>query len=196
MLLENSFTVPLAPEAAFDLLLKVPELVPCFPGAELTEVLTDRKFKGLVSVKVGPLNLRFRGEAEFLDIDPERLRARVKGRGSDQKGRGNADSQVEFRLSPAEGGTRVDISTEVNMSGALAQYGRSSGLMKEIAGVLTADFARNLSARIEGNMPAEGGANSISAFRVLGAATKSVATSWLRRKELDESEERKSGGST
>jgi hypothetical protein len=38
MKLENSFEVPALPEQAWDLLADVPRVIPCMPGAELTEV--------------------------------------------------------------------------------------------------------------------------------------------------------------
>lgn len=150
MQFENSFEVPLPPDEAWKVLLDVPRIAPCFPGAELTEVLGDDRFKGRAGVKVGPVNLFFAGEAQIVDRNDAARTARVKARGNDTKGRGQANATVDFELVPAGAGSKVNVKTDLNMTGAVAQYGRASGLMKEIAGALIDEFAVNLAQEIRG----------------------------------------------
>lgn len=160
MQLENQFTVPAEPDAAWTILLDVPRIAPCMPGVELTEVVDEKHFKGNAKLRVGPVSLTFAGEAEIVEIDEAARTATVKGRGSDTKGRGAAEATVQFRLSEAEdGGSRVDITTDLNLSGSVAQYGRASGLIDAIAGQLVSDFAENLAAEI-GQDGASGSAES------------------------------------
>jgi carbon monoxide dehydrogenase subunit G len=154
MQFENSFDVPLPPAEAWKVLLDVPRIAPCLPGAELTETIGPDKYKGRAGVKIGPVNLFFAGEAEILEKDEGARKARLKGRGNDTKGRGQASATVDFRLVEAGTGTRVEVTTDLNMTGMVAQYGRASGLMKEIAGAILTQFADNLRKEIERSTPA------------------------------------------
>ena len=65
MKIDTSFTVPVPPEAAWPLLMDVPRIAPCMPGASLTQDLGDRRYKGQAVVKVGPVQLQFAGEAQI-----------------------------------------------------------------------------------------------------------------------------------
>jgi carbon monoxide dehydrogenase subunit G len=148
MRLENSFTVPGDATAAWKLLLDVPAVAPCLPGAELTEVAGPRAYKGRAKVKVGPVLLAFAGTAEIVEIEEQARRARVRARGADEKGRGRAEANVVFSLQEESGHTRVVVVTDLNLVGAVAQYGRATGLLHGIAAQLTSDFADNLKALI------------------------------------------------
>ena len=154
MQLTNSFTVPAEPARAWAILLDVPRIAPCMPGAELTEVVDDRTYKGNAKVRVGPVSLSFAGTAQITDIDEAAHKAHVVASGSDAKGRGGAQADVDFTMVADEAGTRVDIVTELTLSGSVAQYGRASGLIEEIARQIVDQFAGNLRELVE----AEGGA--------------------------------------
>lgn len=205
MQFENSFDVPLPPAEAWKVLLDVPRIAPCLPGAELTETLGPDKYKGRAGVKIGPVNLFFAGEAEIVERDNAALKAKLKGRGNDTKGRGQASAVVDFALVPAGTGTRVNVVTDLNMTGMVAQYGRASGLMKEIAGAILTQFADNLRKEIERDMPAPAAAEAaapaapaaiasappraappsaapVSAFAILWIALKSWIGGMLGRK--------------
>ena len=104
MKFENTFEVPLPPEAAWDVLMDVERIAPCMPGATLTEIVDERTFKGTVAVRLGPVALTFAGDAAFETIDAEARTARVKATGRDPKGRGGASATVDFRLAPSDTG--------------------------------------------------------------------------------------------
>jgi hypothetical protein len=89
------------------------------------------------------------GTAKFDELDEAGKRAKVLAKGSDAKGRGGANAEVELRLEPAEDGTKVFVVTDVNLSGSVAQYGRGTGVIQAVASQLTAQFAQNLRAMIE-----------------------------------------------
>lgn len=144
MRLENSFVVPAPPERAWPLLLDVERIAPCLPGASLTEVVDAETFRGQAKVKVGPVALTFDGTAQLRDIDHTGRTARLIAKGADTKGRGGAEAEARFALEPAGEGTRVAVVADLSMSGSVAQYGRASGLIQEIANQLVAQFARNL----------------------------------------------------
>jgi carbon monoxide dehydrogenase subunit G len=174
MKIDVSFTVPVPPDVAWPLLLDVPRIAPCVPGAALTEDLGEGRYKGEATVKVGPVQLTFAGEAKITDIDEANRSARVVAKGMDRKGRGSASATADFKLHPDGDGTRVDVATDVQLVGAVAQYGRATGLVKDIAAQIVDQFAANLRAEISGEA-AEGGApnRELSAMKLLGGAIKS-----------------------
>jgi carbon monoxide dehydrogenase subunit G len=174
MQFENSFEVPLPPEEAWKVLLDVPRIAPCLPGAELTETVGPDKYKGRAGVKVGPVNLYFAGEAEIVEKDEAARKAKLKGKGNDTKGRGQASATVDFALVPQGAGTRVDVKTDLNMTGMVAQYGRASGLMKEIAGAILGQFADNLRKEIESSKPVTSAAATVAAAQDASPATASM----------------------
>jgi uncharacterized protein len=144
MKIETSFIVPVPPQAAWPLLMDVPRIAPCMPGAKLTEDLGDRRYKGQATVKVGPVQLQFAGEAQITQVDEAARTARVVAKGADAKGRGSASANVDFALQPEGAGTKVNVVTDLNLVGAVAQYGRAAGLLKEIANQIVKQFADNL----------------------------------------------------
>lgn len=161
MKLENSFEIPLAPSEAWDVLLDIERIAPCLPGAEITEVVDDRNYKGKVSLRLGPVNLAFKGKVAFEEIDKAKRTARIKAKGLDSKGRGGANADVVFRVEPCDTGSKVLIETDLNLSGSIAQYGRGIGIIQEVSKQLIDEFATSLRAQLsqqeaEGGEPGEG----------------------------------------
>lgn len=148
MKIQNSFTVDQPPNEAWHTLLDIPSIVPCMPGASLIAVEDERTFKGQVKLKLGPVAVAFQGRAQFVEVDEIQHRVRAKASGNETKGRGNAQADVEFKLSPNERGTRVDVVTDVNLAGSVAQYGRAQGVIAGVAQVLIDQFATNLRQQI------------------------------------------------
>lgn len=148
MEIKNNFEVPLPPVEAWNVLMDIPRVVPCVPGAELVEMVDDRTFKGKVAVKLGPIALVFNGTAHFDEINEQTHSVRATAQGADTKGRGGANATVRFNLTPVPAGTRVDVVTDVNLSGSVAQYGRGTGIIQSVATQLVNQFAANLHAML------------------------------------------------
>lgn len=147
---DNSFEVPLPPQQAWPVLMDIPTIAPCMPGAELTEVVDEHNYKGKISVRLGPVALTFGGMVTLGDIDSSNHTARVRAQGSDTKGRGSAQATATFRLEPSAGGSKVLVHTDLTLSGAVAQYGRGVGMIQATAAALMTQFANNLKAQIGG----------------------------------------------
>ncbi len=152
MKFENAFVVQAPIEDAWAIILNVPEIAPCFPGASLTEQIDEDTYKGAVSLRLGPLSLAFRGTAVIAKRDAVNHAARVTASGTDSKGRGQAKAEATFRLVPDAAGTRVEISTDLNLTGAVAQYGRGAMIMQEVAAGLIDQFETRLNQRIAGSV--------------------------------------------
>lgn len=151
---ENSFDVPLPPDQAWTTLMDIERIAPCMPGAELTEIVDDKTFKGKVSVRLGPVALTFQGTASFENVDNDAHKADVKAQGADAKGRGGANANVAFHLEPSDTGSTVKIHTDLQLSGSVAQYGRGAGMIQDLASQIIGQFAKNLAAQIEADQPA------------------------------------------
>jgi uncharacterized protein len=164
---DNSFEVPLPPAEAWPVLMDIRRVAPCMPGAELTEVLDERNYKGRVSVRLGPVALAFVGLVTFEEIDEGGHSARIKAQGADSKGRGGAHAVSLFRIEPAGGGSKVVVHTDLTLSGSVAQYGRGVGLIQATAAQIMNQFAANLRAQIvergEGPPPATAASTSTAA---------------------------------
>jgi uncharacterized protein len=141
---DNSFDVPLSPTQAWAVLMDIPRIAPCMPGAELTEIVDPQNYKGKISVRLGPVALTFAGRVAFENIDEANRSARVKAQGNDAKGRGAANAAATFRIEPAGSGSKVLIHTDLMLSGAVAQYGRGVGMIQATAAQIIGQFASNL----------------------------------------------------
>jgi len=145
---DNSFTVPLPPDKTWALLRDIERIAPCMPGATLTETVDADTYKGDVSVRLGPVSLTFKGQAQFESVDDVARKARVKADGKDTKGRGGANATVDFNVEPGEGGSTVNIHTDLMLSGSVAQYGRGVGMVKALATQLIDQFADALKSEL------------------------------------------------
>jgi len=173
--LDNSFTVPVPPEQAWDVLLDVERIAPCMPGASVTSVEGD-EVAGQVKVKLGPLSLAYKGTAKFTEKDQENHTIAIEASGKETRGAGTASATVQAGLKPAdeEGHTLVSIHTALNVTGRPAQFGRS--LLPEVSGKLIAQFASNLEALIAGGAgTAEDAAAGGAAAGAAGAAGAAAA---------------------
>jgi carbon monoxide dehydrogenase subunit G len=148
--LENSFTVPAPPEAAWAVLLDVARVAPCMPGATLTEVDGD-KFAGTVKVKVGPIGLTYKGTAAFVEKDDATHTAMIDAKGRETRGSGTVNAKITCKLLPDGDGTRVEVVTDLAITGRPAQFGR--GVIAEVAGKVITQFAEALSEEIAAGSP-------------------------------------------
>lgn len=165
MQLENSFEVPAPIERVWEFLLDVERVASCMPGAELTEVVDERTWKGKVNVKLGPVSLSYAGTVVMQEKDESGRRVVLNARGTETRGKGTASAIGTAQMLEKEGGTRVEITTDLTLTGSVAQMGR--GMIADVAQRLTGDFAECVSARI---IAAEAGAGGTGAQTPLPTA--------------------------
>ena len=137
MELEHSFTVPAPPERTWALMTDLETVGGCFPGATVTEA-DEETFAGNVKVKLGPIAVTYQGTGRFLERDDEAHRAVIEGTGKGMRGLGNASATVTMQLAPDGEGTRVDVGTELHITGKPAQFGR--GVMQSVSDKLLGQF--------------------------------------------------------
>src|SRR5215469_3931040 len=123
MLIKSDFEVAEPIDKVWQFFENIPQVATCLPGAELTEDLGGDKYKGRVAVRMGPVRLQFAGTADITDRDEEARRVVVHAVGAEEKGRGQASMTVTATLARAGRGTRVDVTQDLQLAGAAAQYG-------------------------------------------------------------------------
>jgi carbon monoxide dehydrogenase subunit G len=143
--LENSFTVPVPVDEAWKVLLDIERIAPCMPGAAVDSVDGD-SFTGRVKVKLGPIQLTYKGNASFIEKDEKAHKAVIDARGKDQKGNGTAAALITASLAAEGATTRVDVLTDLNITGRPAQFGR--GVMVDVGNKLLGQFADKLAGQL------------------------------------------------
>jgi carbon monoxide dehydrogenase subunit G len=141
MEINDSFRVDLPVEETWRVLMDIERIAPCLPGAQLQEIAGD-EFRGVVKVKVGPITAQYKGAAQFESRDDVAHTAVIKGSGRDTRGQGNASATITMRLEPDGTGTAVSVSTDLAITGKVAQFGR--GVMADVSAKLLAQFVANL----------------------------------------------------
>ena len=167
MEMDHSFTVPVPPDQAWDVLLDVERIAPCMPGASVDEV-DGNVVNGRIKVKVGPVSLTYKGSAKFTERDSEAHVVVLEASGKETRGAGTASANVRASMVPSGSGTEVTMHTTMNVTGRPAQFGR--GVMVEVGGKLVEQFAQNLSKLIAGGSGDSGSAGAGSAGAGSGAA--------------------------
>ena len=145
MKIENTFTVDAPIDEAWELLTDIPTIAPCLPGAKLTDH-SDGEYSGGIKVKVGPVTSEYKGTAKFLEKDDANYKAVIDGKGRDVRGAGNAQALITAQMTAEGDQTRVDIETDLKVSGKVAQFGR--GVMQDVSTKLLGQFAECLEAKI------------------------------------------------
>ncbi|MCC5947955.1 MAG: SRPBCC family protein [Nitriliruptoraceae bacterium] len=143
----NEFHVPSDIDTTFATLTDLERVAPCLPGATLEEVDGD-EYTGRVKVKVGPIQVSYRGTAKLIEKDAENHTGKIEARGKETRGAGTANADVVAEMHAADdGGTKVIVHTDINISGKPAQFGR--GVMADVGAKLIDTFAERLREMIE-----------------------------------------------
>ena len=138
MRLTNEFTVPAPADEAFAVLLDVERVAPCLPGAALSGG-DGETFDGAMTIKLGPVTSRFEGTVRIVEADRAAHRAVLRAEARDARGTGTAAATITTSLRAAGGGSRVQVETDLQVSGPVAQFGR--GVMQDVSGKLMRQFA-------------------------------------------------------
>lgn len=179
MEIQKTFELSCSPDVVWDAFADVHLIADCLPGASILEQLEPNRYKGRFSVKVGPLAAAFEGDIT-VERRPEDRAGIVAGKGADARSSSRASGQMSYRVEAAEtpDRTRVSVNCEINLAGALAQFGKAA-VIREIANRLTAEFVRNFEARLATRISAEG-----SPLASVSAAS-AASTQAQRQQSLD-----------
>jgi len=151
MKIEQSFTVSHAAPAVWAFLGDPRAVAACLAGAEVTRADVDGTLEGKMSVRFGPIQAAFSGEAQ-VTRDEAAMTGRIGGQGLDQRSRSQCKGVIDYAVRGADGGTAVALEVDYTLAGSLAQFSRG-GLVNDLATRLTQDFAKALEAALESQAP-------------------------------------------
>ncbi len=151
--LNHSFTVPASIADTWKTFEDIESVAGCFPGAVVTEV-DGTDFKGTCKVKLGPIALVYSGSGTFLEKDEAAHRFVIEAKGKDKRGNGTAGATVTATFAEeGSGATRVDVQTDLAITGKPAQFGR--GVIEDISNKLLQQFVTCLQDKV--GAPADAG---------------------------------------
>ncbi|HEX6255127.1 MAG TPA: NTP transferase domain-containing protein [Euzebyales bacterium] len=149
MELKHTFTVPVSADAAFEVLTDIERIAPCMPGASVDSVDGD-EFTGTVKVKVGPMQVTYRGKASYTELDRDNYSAVIEARAQETRGSGTANATISASLEEqGDEETEVNVVSNLAITGRPAQFGR--GVMNEVGSKLIGRFAECLSTKLSGD---------------------------------------------
>jgi uncharacterized protein len=164
--LSSSFTIQRPVAEVFDAFLDVERIATCMPGSRMLGEPEPGTYEGEVRVKVGPLGVAYTGQFTILDVDEQQHVLRMRAKGREQRGAGNADAHIVATLSEGSGGTLVMIDTDLSIRGKVAQFGR--GVIGEVTDGIMQTFAQNVE-----QMLLSGGSQQTSSGAASAAASGS-----------------------
>jgi uncharacterized protein len=140
MKLENEFTVPASIDQAWAVLLDVPRVAPCLPGATVEPGGgEDGVFKGAMKIKIGPITASYKGTVKIEETDEAAHRVAMKAQAKDARGQGTAAATITSTMEEVADGTKVHVVTDMRVTGPAASFGR--GVMQDVSAKLMGRFA-------------------------------------------------------
>ena len=146
--INKTFQVEQPIDAVWANLTNPEKVVVCVPGASLTGKVDENNYKGGVELKFGPVKASYGGLITFIERDVASHRMILKGAGTDNKGKGGADMKMDGVLSKKNGGTEVNVTMDISVTGMLAQFG--SRMINAVSNQVFDQFVSNFKAQLEG----------------------------------------------
>lgn len=144
----GDFTISAPIERVWPFMLNLETVSRCLPGAELEGKDADGTYRGSVAVKVGPMRLQLRGKVVFAEIDDAAYRTSLRAEGAEAAGASRVAATFGMALTSLDSrSTRVDLRSDVAVTGRVAQFGRA--IMEEVARQIIETFGKNVCACIE-----------------------------------------------
>jgi len=171
MEITDSFRVSTPIDATWKVMLDIEGIAPCMPGAQLQEVDGD-EYRGVVKVKVGPITAQYKGSARLAEVDEAARRIVIDASGRDTRGQGNAKATIVVTMTPEGAGTKVDVTTDLSITGKVAQFGR--GVLVDVSSKLMGQFVENVERDV---LTSAGGGDTSHAGGAYEQALESIATS-------------------
>lgn len=175
--IEKTFRVDEPVEKVWAFLSDPKKVGVCVPGAQITEQVDERTFKGAIKVKVGPSVTDYKGEVQIVRLDAAAHEIEILGKGQDVRGKGSASMKMTGKLHAVDGGTEVVNISELNVVGILAQMG--SRVIQEVSNIMFEQFVSNFKKQLQSPEAAGAGATPavakpISAVGVAFSALKAA----------------------
>jgi hypothetical protein len=146
--IEKSFVVKAPAAAVWEFLTDPVKVASCLPGAAITGQEDGSTWGGTITVKIGPVTAAYRGKLRFERLDQESGEAEIAASGQETRGKGGADMRMKSRVvARAPGETEVTVTSDVNVVGVLAQFGR--GMIQDVSDQMFAKFTEAMRRQLE-----------------------------------------------
>jgi carbon monoxide dehydrogenase subunit G len=183
MRLTDEFSISTAPDRAFAMLLDLEQVGPCVPGGEIDAPDADGVYPGRVSVKLGPMKFVYAGRVRIAEQDYATRTAVIEGEGRASGGSDSAKVRSVMEVMAEGEGSRVRITTDLDIKGRAAQMGQgvitdvSRRLVSQAAACIGARLAAPVDAAAEAS-PTAGPVDGISLMAsVVGSRVRGLAFS-------------------
>lgn len=147
MQFEKSFALPMAPATLWPLLLDIKLICSCMAGASLSREAGPGAYEGTITMSLGPVSLTFAARVTLEKADPAEQFVWIGTRGKDAGHGGGFVMVSELHLQPAPGGSKIELRTDMKLTGAFAGY-NDVGVVTAAGDYSAAQFAQNLKARL------------------------------------------------
>ncbi|MEM9194944.1 MAG: SRPBCC family protein [Myxococcota bacterium] len=189
MEVKNHFEVGIDPKTSWEFLLTPDRMIPCLPGATFIELTEDGTWVAKAKIKVGPVTLQYKGKLNIVERDDDTMDVKMKAQGTETKGKGSVKADIFMSVTAKDdGGSRVDVSTDVTITGKAAQYAR--GMVSDVAEQFTEQFAKNMEYQLAQDVQAAAEEAAADAAAVAEKAAEEAAEE-LKRQEEEEAAEAK-----
>jgi uncharacterized protein len=182
MHIANEFDVQAPPDRVYALMLNPARVAPCIPGAEVLGEREDGGYDARVTVKLGPVKLAYKGVVSITEHDDAARTAAMRARGAEARGQGNVDATMRMAVAARDGGSHVQVSTDMQVSGRVAQMGQ--GIMQDVAGRMIGDMARNMEAMLAAPVDEADEPPPPAAPAPIKGGSLAVAVLWQRLRRL------------
>jgi carbon monoxide dehydrogenase subunit G len=154
MKLENEFTVPASIDQAWAVLLDVPRVAPCLPGATVEPDRGEEgEYKGQMKIKIGPITASYKGTVKIQEADEANHTVAMRAQAKDARGQGTAAATITSTMTEVADGTKINVVTDMRVTGPAAQFGR--GVMQDVSAKLMTRFADCLAEQMQVSPDAE-----------------------------------------
>ena len=151
--IEKAFQVKEPVDRVWKFLSDPRKVAGCVPGAQITEAVDDRTYKGSIKVQVGPSVTDYKGEVRIERLDDQNHEIELVGKGQDVRGKGSASMKMSGRIRALPDGMSEVIGvSELNVVGILAQLG--ARVIKEVSNKIFEEFTANFQRQLQQQQPA------------------------------------------
>jgi carbon monoxide dehydrogenase subunit G len=131
MQLTDEFTIPVAPDRAYELLLDLENVASCVPGGEIEPPDADGNYAGRVTVRLGPMKFSYEGTVQISERDVAARTAVIEGAGKASGGSERARVKSLMAVLPDGDGSKVQMTTDLEIRGRAAQMG--AGILASVS---------------------------------------------------------------
>jgi carbon monoxide dehydrogenase subunit G len=170
MRLEDEFMIATPPDRAYELLLDLRRVAPCMPGAEIGEPDDEGDYPGRVTIKLGPMKFTYEGRVRISDRDPTARTAVIQGEGRASGGADTARVSTTMQVLPDGDGSRVLMTTVLEIKGRAAQMGQ--GVIADVGRRLVKDAATCIEGRLtlpDGDVDAAQASRPVSGLSLMAS---------------------------